>query len=372
MHHVPTPEKRSWQSYYKDFKKAVKHQWPYATFGLLCGGLFIWLSIRDAAPGGPATLTGKMLEHLGMGFIVSSVAVVFYEWGGHIKIAVDINRAVADHALNMALEELIHTGDKQLDGTLARDIESFVTSLTDMEKEGDWGKVGYTQYLAELLHNTVFNAESLCRLSTGLRGTIHTPRYQVKVLSPTELTDKMLAHQMSGLDNGGRYSVVSNLGSWHGNQLRELLEASEAAVRRGVTIRRLFVVAWTPPHGNPPSSSEARKVLEKHLKAAERSQGNYVIKLLDWQEKDRFKETHPDAYEFLKANHIGIFESRNKPHCIRVQVASADLADLWISGLQAGSQEFDTFDEAWKNIPTLDSDYLQRSLMRWDERYLQR
>src|SRR4051812_8519682 len=30
-------------------------------------------------------LIEKLLEHLGMGFIVAAIAVLFYEWGAHIK-----------------------------------------------------------------------------------------------------------------------------------------------------------------------------------------------------------------------------------------------------------------------------------------------
>src|SRR5438034_8212722 len=55
----------------------------YVLAGLLVGGGL--LTLHEYLPPSIPELARKLIEHLGVGFLVSAIAVFFYEWGSHAK-----------------------------------------------------------------------------------------------------------------------------------------------------------------------------------------------------------------------------------------------------------------------------------------------
>jgi hypothetical protein len=395
--------------------------WPYVLTGVAVGVVLVIGAFEIPHKEGTiADVMSRLVEHLGMGFIVAAIAVLFYEWGAHIKDAVRITsqaKEVADQlkenvagvsrtveglqsqtteALRITanVEEILAQLDEftnpllehALRATLTRalrapisqdiveDLGRFVLSLKELEEAGDWARDGYISYLGALLHNATRNADPLCKLSTQLRvRDAHgvAAEYRVAVLHPAALTDIMLEQQMCRLPASGKYSVVSNAGSWRSDQLSKLHAASEKAVKeQGVEIRRIFVLVNRGPHRFRVNAKEVRHVLTTHFRSSEEwvgGSGFYQVKVLDAAAMEDLNTRIFEASEEICAKHFGVFEHPGGGHCLRVEVTSPDLADLRIAGLNPNSKELQNFESVWKALPPLTKVVLEEALMRWEK-----
>lgn len=311
----------------------------------------------------------KLIEHLGIAFIVSSIAVVFYEWGGHYKHGVElaselesIKQAVGANALEGALRALVHGERREWDEEIVADVKAFVLSIKDLHEKGDWAKYGYARYLRTLLHKARENAGSLSVLSTQSGEGVTHGEYTLNILSATSATDAMLSEQLSRLSQDGSYSVVSNVGSWLNNQLQSLDRESRLAVeKKGVKIRRIFVIGDRAAHKQHNTAENISKVLGDHLAKSNAWKGNgsYEIKLLNQQELSRLMQKIPESAEFIFEHHFGIFAKREEDLCIRVEVKRPDLSDLRVRGLPEASEEICFFEEVWGELPLLTEEILK-------------
>src|ERR1044072_9184193 len=73
------------------FGPAVKSALLYTLMGVIVGILLLWWQHYLEEIHYPFVYCIKFLEHLGVGFIVSAIAVFFYEWGAHIKDTVELS-----------------------------------------------------------------------------------------------------------------------------------------------------------------------------------------------------------------------------------------------------------------------------------------
>ena len=361
-------------------------------------------------------LVGSLVEHLGMGFIVAAIAVLFYEWGAHIKDAVlitkgaiqvagqlkdnvtdvaqsvqhlqeqttavtkitgsanrilnrldEMSNPVVERALTATLEQALRGPTNR---PIVEDLVKFVLSLKDLGEHGDWAREGYVCYLGALLHTATKNAHPLCKLSTQLQDEKGaTAEWHVDVPSPAELTDIMLAEQMKLLPASGRYSVVSNAGSWQGGQLVKLHRESEIAVKkRGVKIRRIFAMADRHAHRLGVKRDEVKRMFKQHLAASQAwksKSGSYGVKLLDSASLSVLDPRLREPAQSLLERHFGVFQRPGERHCVRVGVSSPNLADLKISGLAPGSEELTDFDDVWHALPELTVRQIDDAVDRW-------
>lgn len=338
----------------------------------------------------------KLIEHLGMGFFVAAIAVFFYEWGAHLKDSLrlredsmhlrsdsmqlrsdsmllrddsvklstelkEIRDAVATNALeNVFLANLRGEGSDKM----VHNLGVLVHHLKGLQEQGDWVKEGYIQFLGHSLENLTKNAERLCNLSTPQKQDHN--EFHVIARSPATSTDDILAEQMRLLPHGSRYSVVSNIESWEGGQLSELGRASEMAVRKGVHIRRIFVLGGDGANRSTTPLEETRQVLLDHCNAAKSWTsgvgGKYEMRILD---VDRLQSLRlvskkvADAVEFVFDTHYGVFERDQELYCLRVEVSEKDLSDLRMTRMApASATELQRFNTAWeKLLPDVPTSY---------------
>lgn len=357
---APSARPSSFRAKLRDLQLAVRETWFYASCGI--GGGLLLSAAGEALKHREHPTMALLLEHMGMGLIVAGVAVVMYEWGGHfkpgLKLSAELNSirtAVSFDALERGLGALLKGESRDGDEELQRELIRFVTRVRDLYSRGDWACFGYAQYLCEMLKDAGKNAEQLSEVSTKLREHPEsTVAYAVRVLSPSQLSDIMLAEQMKRLPDRGSYQVVSNPGSWARGRLALLHGASEQAVRRGVTIQRIIVLTHKGPHRWHADGSELRAVLTGHLDALRLWKGAtpYEVRVLD---ETRYDLLQPDrelaeAADQVWTEHFGIFARPGERHLVLVQVKAPDLSDLQISGLGAFNSRVLRFAQVWKAL----------------------
>jgi hypothetical protein len=359
---------------------AIGTVWAYSLSGIVVGGLLVYEAADLEAQ---HKLAAKLLEHLGMGFIVAAIAVLFYEWGAHIKDSIRLSEvslklsddlaaikgAVGENALEGALRVLIRGEKPEYDDEMVRRVAQFVDHVRDLQTEGDWARAGYARFLYRLLKDVTDNAESLRSISAELRkNPVANAEYHVLVPSPAALTDIMLAEQMRRLPRGGKYSIASNPRAWQANQLNELHEQSQKAVENGVIIRRIFVLTHEKngPHAHTFDAAEAAEMIRRHFDHTTKwigaGGGAYEIKLLDDSTRERLATP---AATFIFNNHFGVFEVPNQEHAVLVQVNTPDLSDLRIRGASSMSPYRVQWEAVWSQLPVTTPEVISKMLAPW-------
>jgi hypothetical protein len=210
----------------KRFKDAVRNVFWYVAFGLSVGiglvtqSLYVaeYLKPIFAPDSALPELGSKLLEHVGMGFVVAAIAVLFYEWGAHIKDSLrlsselnSLTAAVAAKALDGALKVSFQSGDAEHDAELVKSVADIVYNLKRLQEHGDWANPGYQRFIAAMVQKVSVAAARLADVSERLRLDGQSEAdCKIGVYTPAELTDKLLSEQMSRLPSGGRYLVASN------------------------------------------------------------------------------------------------------------------------------------------------------------------
>lgn len=113
------------------------------------------------------------LEHLGMGFIVSAIAVFFYEWGSHEKQLLehsrdlmevhkdlqDLKRLTAQRCLARSLNEIIGDEKKAKDA-----IMKIILELSKVKESSPWTPDGLRRSLVNSLERIAENAQTVSAL----------------------------------------------------------------------------------------------------------------------------------------------------------------------------------------------------------------
>lgn len=84
--------------------QALVKTWPYVLVGMLVGGGL--LTLHEHLPPSVPELVRKLVEHLGVGFLVSAIAVFFYEWGSHAKEMRETNLRLLEWEQSLPEENL--------------------------------------------------------------------------------------------------------------------------------------------------------------------------------------------------------------------------------------------------------------------------
>ena len=329
---------------YRAFKGALVSIGVYAILGAAAGIVLILLSMKWEEELSPAWRT--ILEHLGDGFLVSSLVVILYEWRSHAKMALDLCRRYAEmmkvegkSKLRLVLDELLTDeigGDRVREDiqSLARGCEELILALVDLKEDHGWAIDQYIGFIAGL-HQTIIveNMTAFRDLRAGDQ-TFELPR------SPAAITDEILAAQMEATVKGDRYDVISDFFSWEQSNLRKFTEASGDAIKRGVQIRRIFNVV----RGEPESCTEedVEQILREHVAMmkdwsdGDPNHGSYQVRLFSWSEYQAAGQSPrlKQDLEQIRRAHWGIFRHRDDDQDVEVvkfRVARQDLSRLVLS-----------------------------------------
>ncbi|HEX5736472.1 MAG TPA: hypothetical protein VF131_26815 [Blastocatellia bacterium] len=395
---------------------AFRSVWFYTIVGLAIGFLLVLIAYGLERPAvypepvkeGAAHIIAILLEHLGMGFVVSSLAVFFYEWGAHIKHALylsdrlnkgvlQINSIEQRTNLSIRLADIIEkkllpvfdaTGEQHLKHSLeillAQEMQSppeylpklienltrLAKSISNIQHDNSWAKDQYIDFISYLLKEVVVeNALTLKNVSEKLgeqRG-----EYQFKV-PPTggEMADKILAAHMNALVKGDGYDVISHLTSW--KHLKSFHKETEKAVtERQVQVRRVFNLLRHYPVQLP--LDEVKNVLNNHLqnmKNWKNKEGNplYWVKVLG---DDELLKSSSNLRDNISEKHFGIFKyaaksegsKKNEGLNLRVNVHKPDLSDMRLSKSEnVFKDDIDIFEEAWEVASDLTPELIDQIL----------
>jgi hypothetical protein len=378
------------QGYVSRFIDAVRQVFWYVLFGCVVGSVLVLIStyanvILSKVFRGEThvpEVAEKLLEHVGMGFIVAALAVLFYEWGAHLKAVERVSselsglkEAVAAQALEGALKVYVNTGDGEHDEEVIQAITRVLEDLKQLQDRGDWAQMGFQRFIAAMIHKVSINAGLLADLSSSLRNDAGSAlSCKVVVHTPAQLVDTVLAEQVARLPALGLYRVVTNPQDWQEGQFPQLMEASKRAVtERGIVVRRILVLTDSGPNGyegNDPN--EINRILKLHSAAAQDSKSTLPgaglnFKVLDDHELRRLRKLKlkRDPAVNVLINHFAILDNPQKDHCLQVRANDPALSDFQLEGVPRDSEFIKWFDHVWEHLPQLDSSLIDEILSRW-------
>jgi hypothetical protein len=355
----------------REFTPAFKSSWPYTLLGLIVGIALVFLakflspSGSEGQAQGEETVVHLVVEHLGMGFLVSAIAVFFYEWGAHIRKALElaeqlsstikhdlapIAMAAGEAALLRGLESLLKdnsaVGGKHVTEVIS-DVEKLVKALCGIQQGRIWIKEEYIAYIADLLRAVRENAECLQKLGDGDEHRLIVP------VGGEDLVDAILSAQIRSLDADDSYDVLSNLASWRGGGLRDLRKATKEAVDRKVSVRRVFNTLFYVEM----RQDEVRKILLEQLKDMNDWGQEFQVKVLRREDLD--KGASALMVEDVKISHFGIF--RHGDNRLRIKL---DRTDQIMMSVKA---DFETefFEEAFRTAQTLTAELIEACMAEY-------
>lgn len=288
-------------------------------------------------------LTRLIVEHVGLGLIVAAISVFGYEWGARWSETIGLSKRLEEllvaqgpQALDRALGELIGFDKRRLPGG-ARDIAAncttvimAISNLLRTPAEGARRRVDeqYASFVSGLLKSVVAkNADALVNLRQKAEVRFKVPA------TAAVLADDILAAQMRALKKGDTYEVVSDLGSWRGEQLQDFSDATRSAVESGVVVQRIFNL-FGDAGDNKLTGIDIGNILHSHLAAMThwkdpRRRGRYVAKVFGTYEKATNLFTQLTEAR-LATTHFGIFKL-GPAALVQFRVTKDDLSEIMIS-----------------------------------------
>lgn len=232
--------------------------WPYVLLGFFIAGFLLGLQLTLMHFGivKENSLASRIMEHVGVGFLVSAIAVFGYEWSSHINDTLEAREGMLKSSGKLTAElNRIH-GIQDLVGraSVLRGLdEIFKDNGEDFQKikeqfgelidvlQGLSSRDGskYLPFIPILFNDLLLdNAKALVEIGRDKGNADH----HFKV-DPVACAAKLLTVQMESMNQGDEYHVLSDVASWKGNTLVAFHKATLDATRRGVIIRRVFNLA---------------------------------------------------------------------------------------------------------------------------------
>jgi hypothetical protein len=357
------------------FGPAVKSALLYTLLGIIIGTLLLWWQQYLEEIHYPYVFWIKFLEHLGVGFMVSAIAVFFYEWGAHIKETVELSRELSDIINNRIEPIATFTGSRALERSLrtliGRDVEptpeniqkiisdcaSLVDNISALQNSGVWSSEKYVSFISYMIDSVVENSKAL--RSMAIKG--EEENHVIVVQTAAIMADKILTLQMQAMEKGDYYDVISSLPTWKGSQLNKFhMETKEAICQRGVIVRRIFNrLRYEKMEVKDLSLYDAERIMRTHLVNVSewsKGEGRYEVKVLGWEELD--ESTSPLLHELIGKAHFGIFKHGNQN--VRYGVERADLSNMKIGkNLQHISDDLQIFNDAWEVAKPLSEELIK-------------
>jgi hypothetical protein len=365
-----------------ELRPTFRTAWPYVLLGVFVGGVllllqFVFVNVKWLPE---ASIWARMLEHLGVGFLVSSIAVFGYEWSGHIHKTLNAgdNLIKAGERLDLELARIhlireerdrsaVERGFRDFlgvgDQTVDEVVDHFMSIVDSVHKLVEQNNPKFVKFISVMLDELIVgNANTLVEIGQGdRRGELP---FQ---LDSAACAVRLLTAQMDSMDRGDEYLVVSDVVSWEDNRLDEFQDATRRAIARGVTVRRVFnllrderKMAW----------ERVEKILKQHCndaKGMRRENGDpgyevrYVLNPSGLSERG--------ASELDLANqHFGLFVQGDRKSIIRIKVNKDDLSDLsfWRNHEVPEREDRRRFQRIWEMAELLNDEAVIASLaVRW-------
>lgn len=186
-------------------------------------------------------------------------------------------------------------------------------------------------------------------------------------------TGVLLSEHMKRLENGDRYDVVSDLASWRDGQLERFREQTEAAVKMGVLVRRVFNLMLQEPRFRPLESWAKRSILEQHFADSEtwnrEDLGKYEVRVFEDSDLERLRRKKPNVVfsEGEINSHFGIFSHGTEGKTlVEYEVKRFDLSKMILrKDRETIQRQLVTFDDVWHEARPLNNEVIQLLLQGW-------
>lgn len=364
---------RSWaDTEEKNFRRASRAVGSFAVIGFTIGMLAIsaeeWLLHYEPLPPEPwRHYLALLLEHGGLGLIVSSIAVFGYEWRSHAKkafeLSEDLNASIDELAAIkeqmiklqsaqgwLAFEQSILElfGSDESRSRLRNHILLLVKSACDLKTKQNANTVQYLNVISWLIGETVVeNAKTLVSLSNDTEAEWY---YKVPT-SSAKMAARILGAHMKVMQPGESYDTISDVRIWENSQLKYFTEKTEEAVKRGVKVRRAFNLCTLeiPKH----DGDETRRALDRingiiteHLELQKKSGGNYTVRFFSPGSAHKVQAQTSRKITDIQGANLGLF--RNVPgKIIRFVVEDVSLSTMRLSYCKREDPDVLLFEAMW-------------------------
>lgn len=358
----------------KTFRRASRSVGGFALIGFAIGMLAIiakeWLHYDPMSPNPEPGrhYLALLLEHGGLGLIVSSIAVFGYEWRSHAKKAFELSED-----LNLAIEELATIkeqmvrlqsvqawlafeqsmiellGGDENKSRLRNHISLLVKSAYDLKMKQNANTVQYLNVISWLIGETVVeNAKTLVSLSNGTEAEWY---YKVPT-SSAKMAARILGAHMKVMESGESYDTISDVRIWENSQLKYFTDKTEEAVKRGVKVRRVFNLCTLeiPKY----DGEETRRALERvnaiiaeHLELKKKSDGNYSVKFFSSDMAHKVQSRTGRRIHDIQGANFGLFRNVGRDRIIRFVVEDVSLSSMRLSYCKAEDPDVLLFEAVW-------------------------
>lgn len=304
--------------------------------------------------------TALIVEHLGLAFIVSSIAVFGYEWRSYAKKAFDLTEELVKlrqvegiEAIDRGLEVVFGGEEHELGENVRKvfsSLKKVIVAIQDLNTNKSWASQQYIGFVSDLLDTAQLNAVNLSDLE---KKEVSWKDFIVPVTA-SRLAGRLLTQYMMALGAGDLYEVISDFTSWQDAQLDEFHNiATKKAVANGAEVVRVFNLLSVG--SETISESQIRETLTKHLNDAKQWPGakGYKVKVFGPAEYAVLHKKFPQAdRRVLMESHFGVFKHRNEIVCVMVKLANLSKMQL-CSKLESIAEDVDKLENVIANAREL-------------------
>jgi len=309
-----------------------------------------------------------LLEHGGLGLIVSSIAVFGYEWRSHakkafelsedLKLSIDELAAIKEQVARLqsaqgwqAFEQSMSVllGDDENKARLRNHISLLVKSACELRVKQNINTVQYLNVISWLIGETVVeNAKTLVNLSNGTEAEWY---YKVPT-SSAKMAARILGAHMKVMQPGESYDAISDVRIWENSQLKYFADKTEEAVKRGVKVRRVFNLCTLEIPKD--DGDETRRTLDRinriineHLDLEKRSEGNYSVRFFSPDRAKRVQAITGRKITDIQGANLGLFRNVGPDRTIRFVVDDVNLSVMRLSYCKSDDPDSLLFEAMW-------------------------
>lgn len=331
----------------RDFVAAFLANWELIVGGVVLGVTLAFVSHLNI-PGKGVDVLLEVLGHIGHGLVVSSIAVLAFEWVAEAKKAQALTWALIRLMTSGQMEKLENALGMLLGGESQRfkSVALFTSYVSALRTTPNWARDAFLEFLGSGARALALNARDLSKLCRETQAAEPSfTRFALTLQHPGKVADRLLKKLLVSLPRGSSYDAVSNALIWR--DLTDFQKAHEDAVTAGVRIRRVFVIFQ--PSDDIVPDDQAINTVYHHFELSSKwgtgkGDARYEMRFVT---QKRYKEAAPTLYAKLN---FGVFVppiAAGKPVAFDVKADNLTEFDIHIVNEQdAFITEFDNLWDA--------------------------